>query len=105
MTPLSCGGSPLAFAKTAIALVCTIVILTSMLLDIQSMSREQKLMAMHELWEDLEREDHAIASPEWRGEALADAAARLAQGTERIHDWDTAKAELRRRASGSAYGS
>ena len=70
-----------------------------MKLDLHQMSRDEKLRAMHDLWEDLAREDAEISSPDWHKSALSEAEARLEQGTEAIHNWDAAKAELRRRAS------
>ncbi len=70
-----------------------------MKLDLLNMSRDEKLRTMHELWEDLAREDDAVASPEWHRSALEDSDTRLREGKEIVHDWEAAKAELRRRAS------
>ena len=68
-------------------------------LDLQQLSRDEKLRVMHDLWEDLAREDVAIASPDWHQASLSEAGTRLQEGKERVHDWEAAKAELRRRAS------
>lgn len=62
------------------------------------MSREEKLKVMHDLWEDLAREDDVLESPAWHGEALRETQERVRSGAERVLDWDEAKAELRRRA-------
>jgi hypothetical protein len=62
------------------------------------MSREEKLRAMHALWEDLAQEDEAVESPAWHGESLKETEERMQSGVERIRDWEEAKEELRRRA-------
>ncbi len=63
------------------------------------MSRDEKLMAMHEIWEDLAREDVEVPSPNWHRKALEETETRLRDGKEEVHDWEAAKAELRRRAA------
>ena len=68
------------------------------IVDMQQMSREEKLKVMHALWEDLAREEDALESPAWHEEALRETEERVRSGTERVLDWDEAKAELRRRA-------
>ena len=65
---------------------------------LQEMSREEKLRTMHELWEDLAKDDDAIESPAWHGQVLKETGERFQAGTERIWDWETAKEELRKRA-------
>jgi hypothetical protein len=65
---------------------------------LKQMSREEKLKVMHALWEDLARDDKAIESPEWHGQVLRETEERVRSGVERIHDWDDAKSELRKRA-------
>ena len=67
-------------------------------IDIQRMSREEKLKVMHALWEDLAREEDALESPAWHGKVLQETAERMRSGAERVLEWDAAKAELRRRA-------
>ena len=69
-----------------------------MKLDLLNMSRDEKLRTLHELWEDLARED-AVDSPEWHRCALEESDTRLRAGREITHDWEAAKAELRRRAA------
>ena len=68
-----------------------------MKLDLLTMSREQKLRAMHEIWEDLARDDQALDSPGWHAQSLQEAADRVQGGREGIRDWTEAKEELRRR--------
>ena len=69
-----------------------------MTIDMQRMSREEKLKMMHALWEDLAREEDAIESPAWHGDALRETEERVRSGSEGVRDWGEAKAELRRRA-------
>ena len=69
-----------------------------MKVNLQEMSREEKLRAMHALWEDLAQEEDAVESPAWHGEALKETAERVEAGVERTWDWEEAKAELRKRA-------
>lgn len=69
-----------------------------MKLDLQNMSREEKLRTMHSLWEDLVRDDEAIESPTWHGDALRETEERVRSGAEKVHDWEQAKEELRKRA-------
>jgi hypothetical protein len=66
-------------------------------LDLEQMSREEKLKAMHQLWEDLARDEAAVESPGWHADALREVEERMRQGAERVHEWEGAKKELRRR--------
>ena len=66
-------------------------------IDLQQMSREEKLKAMHALWEDLARDEGAVESPAWHEEALRETEQRVAAGAELARDWEEAKNELRRR--------
>jgi hypothetical protein len=67
-------------------------------IDLKQMSREEKLKMMHALWEDLAKNEEAVGSPEWHGEVLRETEKRARSGAEQVHDWDEAKAELRKRA-------
>ncbi len=66
-------------------------------LDIGQMTRKQKLQAMHDLWEDLVKDDEAIESPAWHADVLKETDARVQAGTERVWDWEAAKEELKNR--------
>ena len=68
-----------------------------MKLDLQTMSREQKLKAMHEIWENLAGDDQSVDSPGWHAQLLKETADRVRDGREVVHDWEEAKEELRRR--------
>ncbi len=69
-----------------------------MSMNLQQMTREEKLKAMHAIWEDLARDEGAMASPGWHGILLQETTERLAANHEIIHDWSDAKAELRKRS-------
>jgi hypothetical protein len=66
--------------------------------ELQSMSRGEKLKLMHALWEELARDEQAVESPAWHGDALRETEERVRGGEEVIRDWDEAKTELRKRA-------
>ena len=66
-------------------------------LDLQKMSREEKLRTMHRLWEDLARDDEAVESPAWHRDALKETEERVRSGVEGIRDWEQAKGALRKR--------
>jgi hypothetical protein len=66
-------------------------------MQIEKMSRAEKIQAMEALWEDLSRSDAAVESPPWHRDVLRETEARVAAGREQIVDWQTAKKELRKR--------
>ena len=66
-------------------------------LPLDQMSRAEKIMAMEALWQELSRNDELPDSPAWHGEELAATERRVAAGEEQFVDWETAKAELRKR--------
>lgn len=66
-------------------------------LEISQMSREEKLQTMEAIWIDLSRVDAEVESPAWHQQALYEAGTRVAEGQERIVDWETAKRDLRNR--------
>ena len=67
-------------------------------LDLQQMSREQKLQTMHLLWEDLAKDADSIESPAWHGDVLRETEERVRTEAEGSRDWEEAKQELRNRA-------
>ena len=66
-------------------------------LNIQAMSREEKLRVMHALWEDLANEADLIESPAWHVETLEETEESVKAGKEDSRDWEEAKEELRKR--------
>ena len=63
------------------------------------MTLEEKLAAMELLWEDLARTPEAVESPAWHKDILDERRQRLAEGESRFIDWETAKAEIRKKLS------
>lgn len=66
-------------------------------IQIERMSREEKLQTMEAIWADLSRDDAGVDSPAWHHEVLKETEARVAAGQEQIADWTTAKRVLRKR--------
>lgn len=66
-------------------------------LQIDKMSRAEKLQAMEALWADLSKNEAEVESPAWHEAVLKETESRVAAGQERIADWETAKRELRKR--------
>ncbi len=66
-------------------------------LQIEQMSRAEKLKTMEALWADLSKVESEVESPAWHAELLKETEVRVAAGLERIADWEIAKAELRKR--------
>ena len=54
---------------------------------------------MESLWEDLACIQDAVESPAWHKDLLDERRQRLADGTSRFIDWETAKAEIRNKLS------
>lgn len=63
---------------------------------LKDMTLPEKLAAMESLWEDLARTPDAIESPAWHKDIL-DERRRLAEGQSRFIDWETAKADVRKK--------
>ena len=63
-------------------------------LPLETMTLEEKLQAMEELWADLCRKDPHAISPEWHRDVLEEREAALARGEITYEDFDMAKARL-----------
>jgi len=66
-------------------------------IQIDKLSRAEKLQTMEALWEALSRGGDEVESPAWHRDILKETEARVAAGRERIADWEVAKRELRKR--------
>ena len=64
---------------------------------INSLSHDEKLLAMELLWRDLSRRPADVPSPEWHGELLAQRMAAVREGKTQFIDWADAKKRLRDR--------
>ena len=65
-------------------------------LEIQQMSRSEKLKLMEILWADLSRDEAGLESPAWHADALRETSERVARGEEEVLDWEQTKVELRK---------
>lgn len=66
-------------------------------LELNKMSRAEKLQAMETLWSDLSQDETNIKSPSWHANALKDTEQRVASGLEIPISWGNAKKKLRSR--------
>lgn len=64
--------------------------------QIQSLSRHEKLQTMELLWEELSQDSASLELPPWHEAALRETEGRVQSGDERILDWREAKEELRK---------
>ena len=60
-------------------------------LDIDRLSRTEKLRAMEELWTDLSRSSEEYPSPDWHGEILRGREEALKAGNDEFISWEEAK--------------
>ena len=67
------------------------------MIQIERMTREEKLQTMEAIWADLSRDEAGVESPAWHHAVLKETEARVAAGQEQIADWTTAKRVLRKR--------
>lgn len=66
-------------------------------IQIECMSREEKLQTMEAIWADLSRDEEKVKSPAWHHELLRETEVRVAAGQEQVADWTMAKRILRKR--------
>jgi hypothetical protein len=65
-------------------------------IQIEQMSREEKIRTMEAIWVDLSNSEVELESPAWHEVALNETKARFIANQEEIMDWKTAKHELRK---------
>jgi len=66
-------------------------------LDLEKLSRTDKLRAMEELWKDLTHFAEEYPSPEWHGDVLRKREEAVQAGTDEFIPWEDAKRTLRER--------
>ena len=66
-------------------------------IQIEKMSREEKLQTMEAIWAALSKAETEVESPAWHEHVLRETEAGVAAGRVRIADWEIAKRELRKR--------
>ena len=64
-------------------------------LELNKMSRAEKLQAMETLWSDLSQDETNIESPSWHDNVLKDTEQRVTSGLETPIPWNDAKQQLR----------
>jgi hypothetical protein len=64
-------------------------------LPLREMTRNEKLVAMDQIWEDLMKNPDDIPSPDWHKEVLAARSKRIESGESEFKDWETSKIMLR----------
>ena len=65
------------------------------MLNIENLTRTEKLRMMEVIWDDLSRDAETFSSPEWHAQALKDAERALAESQTHFVSWDAAKKMLR----------
>lgn len=63
--------------------------------ELKSMSRDEQLLAMEILWEELSREDQQVESPSWHKEVLEERQSMVAEDSARYLTMDELKKRLR----------
>ena len=66
-------------------------------IQIEKMTRQEKIQAMEALWASLSVDDENVVSPEWHENYLRETEIRLSMGEEKVTDWPEAKQKLRKR--------
>ncbi|TQV81528.1 addiction module protein [Aliikangiella coralliicola] len=64
-------------------------------LPLESMSVEEKLRVMEDIWDDLSSKSENIASPLWHLDELSAREDALTKGSDEFTDWELAKKEIR----------
>jgi hypothetical protein len=65
------------------------------MLNLEKLSRTEKLSMMEAIWDDLSHESAQLASPAWHAQALQEAEQSVAQNQAGFVAWDAAKKALR----------
>ena len=68
-------------------------------LEIDRMTLEEKLRAMETLWEDLCRQEQAVAVPQWHKDLLEERARLIESGEAQFEDWETARKRITKETS------
>ena len=68
-------------------------------LPLDTMSVEEKILAMETLWDDLCGRAGGVQSPAWHEDVLADRDAARQRGEDASEDWEEAKRNIRNKVS------
>ncbi|MBU4200958.1 MAG: addiction module protein [Verrucomicrobia bacterium] len=69
--------------------------MTTMTMVIGKMTTSDKLRAIEEIWNDLQRTPKEIPFPAWHGDVLRARETRVQEGASRYGDWNEAKSRIR----------
>jgi hypothetical protein len=67
----------------------------SVYIPLDTMTVEEKLRAMEDIWADLRRQPDEIPSPNWHREVLTDRERKRKDGSSVYEDWTVAKERIR----------
>ncbi len=65
------------------------------MLNIENLTRTEKLRMMEAIWDDLARDSVPLSSPEWHTQALNEVERTHAENQSNFVSWDVAKKTLR----------
>lgn len=65
-------------------------------LPLATMSVEEKLRVMEELWDDLRRDEANVPTPHWHKELLDERERLVKEGKARFSDWESVKRRINR---------
>ncbi len=68
-------------------------------LELDRMTLEEKLRTMEALWEDLCRQEQAVAVPQWHKDLLDERERLVSQAKAHFIDWETAKKRIAEKIS------
>jgi hypothetical protein len=71
----------------------------NVVLPLEKMSKEEKLLIMEQIWEDLSRNADNMEVPEWHLDVLKDRELSVEKGLEQFIPWEEAKKRLREKHS------
>jgi len=66
-------------------------------IPLDKMTTVDKLMALEQIWSDLERTPEEVPSPAWHADVLHAREDRVRDGVSKFEDWDDAKRRIRER--------
>ena len=71
----------------------------AVVLEIQTMTLQEKLRAMEALWDDLCRREENVPVPQWHKDVLDERERAVAEGKAKFVDWETAKRQISEKLS------
>ena len=66
-------------------------------IPLEKMTTEEKLQALEDIWDDLQRNEENVPSPQWHADELKKRESQIREGKSTFSDWDEAKQRIRDR--------